>query len=170
MLRQPWFVNIFCQLDNKNPNLELFIYKKNCSISLKFLPNVFNVLMLISSCCFVTVKTICFYASFYGVVFFIFSFLLGLFLLRVDEIDPEVIHMDSPLQMNPGIFTCIHFICILAQNIPVLELVILYLTKQLLNLSNCSVSDSFYFRHDYETSARFWKFLNQIWTRQTSQL
>ena len=55
-------------------------------------------------------KTIVFYTGFYAGVFLIFSFLLGLFLLRVDEIDPEVTYMDSPLQMNPGIYLDFFFL------------------------------------------------------------
>ena len=50
----------------------------------------------------ISVKTILFYAGFYTAVLLFFSLLLGIFLIRVDEIDPDVTHMDSPLQMNPG--------------------------------------------------------------------
>lgn len=47
-------------------------------------------------------KTIIFYAAFYFGVFFVLVFLMAIFLLRVDEIDPSVTHMESPLQMKPG--------------------------------------------------------------------
>ena len=52
----------------------------------------------------ISVKTIVFYAGFYTAVFLMFSLLLGIFLIRIDEIDPDVTNMDSPLQMNPGNF------------------------------------------------------------------
>ena len=56
----------------------------------------------------ISVKTIVFYAGFYTAVFLMFSLLLGIFLIRIDEIDPDVTYMDSPLQMNPGNFQLEH--------------------------------------------------------------
>ena len=52
----------------------------------------------------ISVKTILFYIGFYTAVFLMFTLLLAIFLIRVDEIDPDVTYMDSPLQMNPGNF------------------------------------------------------------------